>query len=126
MTLAELVEARCADQPELVPDVPKNHEGVRVSGRWLACRARRPEAKHRLYCFPHSGGSAGEFVVWVDRAVAGAWASYDLFFEPPIGSAAPNWWISDVPIERAANPSASDLGSIRLPDAARLRARGEG
>jgi hypothetical protein len=66
---------------------------------------------------------AGEFVVWVDPSFAGAWASYDLFFEPPIGSAAPNWWISDVAIERVADPSTADLGTIRLPEAARLHAR---
>ncbi|HEX4101796.1 MAG: alpha/beta fold hydrolase [Pseudonocardiaceae bacterium] len=34
---------------------------------WLVCRLRRPEAAVRLYCFPHSGGSPGEFVRWTDR-----------------------------------------------------------
>jgi surfactin synthase thioesterase subunit len=34
--------------------------------RWLLCRTRRPAAM-RLYCFPHSGGSAGEYVRWTDR-----------------------------------------------------------
>jgi surfactin synthase thioesterase subunit len=34
--------------------------------RWLSCRERRPEAAIRLYCFPHSGGSVGEFVRWAD------------------------------------------------------------
>ncbi|RKG66880.1 thioesterase [Corallococcus sp. CA054B] len=33
---------------------------------WLACRIRRPEASVRLYCFPHSGGSVGEYVRWAD------------------------------------------------------------
>ncbi len=33
---------------------------------WLACRLRRPEASVRLYCFPHSGGSVGEYVRWAD------------------------------------------------------------
>jgi surfactin synthase thioesterase subunit len=33
---------------------------------WLACRLRRPEAPVRLFCFPHSGGSAGEYVRWAD------------------------------------------------------------
>lgn len=37
-----------------------------MSDRWLACRERRPAAAYRLYCFPHSGGSAGEFVRWAD------------------------------------------------------------
>src|SRR3954465_6469177 len=31
---------------------------------WLLCRKRRPEAGLRLYCFPHSGGSAGEYLRW--------------------------------------------------------------
>ncbi|MDH6133739.1 surfactin synthase thioesterase subunit [Kitasatospora sp. MAA4] len=34
--------------------------------RWLVTRRRRPEAAVRLYCFAHSGGSAGEFVRWGD------------------------------------------------------------
>ncbi len=33
---------------------------------WLACRLRRPEAPVRLFCFPHSGGSVGEYVRWAD------------------------------------------------------------
>lgn len=34
---------------------------------WLVCRLRRPDAAVRLYCFPHSGGSPGEFIRWSDR-----------------------------------------------------------
>ena len=34
---------------------------------WLVCRLRRPDAAVRLYCFPHSGGSPGEFVRWDTR-----------------------------------------------------------
>jgi surfactin synthase thioesterase subunit len=39
-----------------------------MTGRspWLLCRLRRPDAASRLYCFPHSGGSAGEFLGWSD------------------------------------------------------------
>jgi surfactin synthase thioesterase subunit len=37
------------------------------AGRWFACRERRPGASVRLYCFPHSGGSAGEYLRWADR-----------------------------------------------------------
>ncbi|MFE1773040.1 thioesterase II family protein [Streptomyces sp. NPDC059008] len=33
---------------------------------WLVCRQRRPEAYLRLYCFPPSGGSPGEYVRWAD------------------------------------------------------------
>ena len=33
---------------------------------WLLCRRRRPGAPLRLYCFPHSGGSAGEYLRWSD------------------------------------------------------------
>lgn len=36
------------------------------SGRWLLNRARRPAAAFRLYCFPHSGGSPGEYMKWSD------------------------------------------------------------
>lgn len=35
--------------------------------RWLVCRQRRPTAVGRLYCFPHAGGSPGEYVRWSDR-----------------------------------------------------------
>src|SRR5205823_943244 len=38
----------------------------RVGTPWLVCRQRRPEAAMRLYCLPHSGGSAGEYVRWSD------------------------------------------------------------
>jgi surfactin synthase thioesterase subunit len=31
---------------------------------WLSCRSRRPDATHRLYCFPFAGSSAGDFVRW--------------------------------------------------------------
>ncbi|WP_113700762.1 thioesterase II family protein [Nonomuraea lactucae] len=31
---------------------------------WLLCRLRRPGARLRMYCFPHSGGSAGEYLRW--------------------------------------------------------------
>lgn len=34
--------------------------------RWLLRRHRRPEAPLRLYAFPHSGGSAGEYLRWSD------------------------------------------------------------
>lgn len=34
---------------------------------WLACRRRRADAGFRLYCFPHSGGSTGEYVRWADE-----------------------------------------------------------
>jgi len=34
--------------------------------RWLLRRHKRPEAPVRLYFFPHSGGSAGEYLRWSD------------------------------------------------------------
>ncbi|HVK26498.1 MAG TPA: alpha/beta fold hydrolase [Actinokineospora sp.] len=37
-----------------------------MTGPWLLSRARRPDAAVRLYCLPHSGGSAGEFLHWAD------------------------------------------------------------
>ncbi|ARF81389.1 thioesterase II family protein [Kitasatospora aureofaciens] len=38
--------------------------------RWLMCRQRRAGAALRLYCFPHSGGSPGEYQRWADRLPA--------------------------------------------------------
>jgi surfactin synthase thioesterase subunit len=35
--------------------------------RWLVRREARPDAGVRLYCFPHSGGSPGEYVRWSDE-----------------------------------------------------------
>lgn len=35
--------------------------------RWALCRTRKPGARLRLYCFPHSGGSAGEYLRWSDE-----------------------------------------------------------
>jgi medium-chain acyl-[acyl-carrier-protein] hydrolase len=35
-----------------------------MTGTWTVCRERRPAATHRLYCFPHAGGSAAEYVRW--------------------------------------------------------------
>lgn len=34
---------------------------------WLVCRRRQPAARLRLYCFPHTGGSPGEYVRWADE-----------------------------------------------------------
>jgi acyl transferase domain-containing protein len=65
--LAALVDAKHVDQLEEQYREPEHPEPDRVSARWLACRVRRPDAKFRLYCFPHSGGSAGEFVRWADQ-----------------------------------------------------------
>ncbi|HEX6359943.1 thioesterase II family protein [Actinophytocola sp.] len=35
--------------------------------RWLLCRRRVPDAALRLYCFPHSGASPGEYLRWSDQ-----------------------------------------------------------
>jgi len=35
--------------------------------RVLLCRQRRAAVQLRLYCFPHSGGSPGEYLRWADR-----------------------------------------------------------
>lgn len=34
--------------------------------RWLLRRRPRPHAALRMYCFPHSGGSPGEYLPWAD------------------------------------------------------------
>ena len=33
---------------------------------WLVRREKRPDALLRMYCFPHSGGSPGEYLRWGD------------------------------------------------------------
>lgn len=38
-----------------------------ASSRWFACRELRADAALRLYCFTHSGGSAGEYLRWSDH-----------------------------------------------------------
>jgi phthiocerol/phenolphthiocerol synthesis type-I polyketide synthase E len=42
------------------------HDAAPGRQRWLSCRVRRPDAALRLYCFPHSGGAAGEYMRWAD------------------------------------------------------------
>ncbi|GAB3838660.1 type I polyketide synthase [Kribbella italica] len=34
--------------------------------QWTLRRRERPQAPLRMYCFPHSGGSAGEYLTWTD------------------------------------------------------------
>lgn len=34
--------------------------------QWIVRRRRRPDALASLYCFPHAGGSPGEYVRWSD------------------------------------------------------------
>ncbi|XYH92806.1 type I polyketide synthase [Sorangium sp. So ce1128] len=68
--LAELVAERqrpaaAAEPPARAQEVSAP-EGSRAS-RWLGCRRRRPGAAFRLYCFPHSGGAAGEYLHWGDH-----------------------------------------------------------
>ncbi len=65
----------------------------------------------------------GEFVVWVDPAVADTWGDYDLFFETPANSPSPNWSLRGVALPRVANPGTITLDTIVIPDAARLHAK---
>ncbi|WP_158277745.1 thioesterase II family protein [Pseudosporangium ferrugineum] len=37
-----------------------------MTRRWLLCREPRPDAGIRLYIFPHSGSSPGEYIRWSD------------------------------------------------------------
>jgi surfactin synthase thioesterase subunit len=34
---------------------------------WLVRRSRRPDASHRIYCFPFAGGSPGAYLQWEQR-----------------------------------------------------------
>lgn len=66
---------------------------------------------------------SGEFRVWVDPAVASAWGHYDLFFETPEGSRAPNWAIPDYEIPRDPTLTTISLGTVTIPDAAYLHGK---
>ena len=67
--------------------------------------------------------TAGEFALWVDPAVASAWGHYDLFFETPEGSRAPNWSVPDYEIPRDPELTDLSLGTVALPDAAYLHGK---
>jgi hypothetical protein len=62
----------------------------------------------------------GEFVLWLDPAVAETWGHYDLFFETPDKSPAPNWVIPDFEIPRIPGQMTISLGTVTIPDAAHL------
>lgn len=66
---------------------------------------------------------SGDFNVWVDPALADAWGGYDVTFETPKGSASPNWVIPDVEIPRMASQTSIQLGEVKIPDAAHVRAK---
>lgn len=38
-----------------------------MTAPWTVCRAKSTDATFHLYCFPHSGGSPGEYVRWTDQ-----------------------------------------------------------
>jgi hypothetical protein len=63
----------------------------------------------------------GDFVVWVDRQLAGAPAAYDLEFSPPPGSSAPRWSEHNVDTEDVSNLGVVDLDTITLPAASYAR-----
>jgi hypothetical protein len=65
----------------------------------------------------------GKFVIWLDPSVAGTWGHYDLFFETPEGSSAPNWLITDFEIPRIPGQMTIDLEAVTIPDAAFLHAK---
>nr|WP_052479230.1 type I polyketide synthase [Kibdelosporangium sp. MJ126-NF4]CEL23082.1 Malonyl CoA-acyl carrier protein transacylase [Kibdelosporangium sp. MJ126-NF4]CTQ90219.1 Malonyl CoA-acyl carrier protein transacylase (EC 2.3.1.39) [Kibdelosporangium sp. MJ126-NF4] len=47
-------------------DDPSGPAETARSPHWLLRRLRRPDAPLRMYCFPHSGGSPGEYLAWAD------------------------------------------------------------
>jgi hypothetical protein len=59
----------------------------------------------------------GEFIVWIDPAVASTWGHYDLLFETPSKSPAPNWVVADVEIPRVPGQMTISVGTVTLPDA---------
>jgi hypothetical protein len=66
---------------------------------------------------------AGDFVVYVDLLVDGAWGSYDFAFEPAAGSSAPNWLVPHVDLPRESNRTEFDLGSLTSPATANIHGR---
>ncbi len=66
---------------------------------------------------------SGEFILWVDPAVADIWGNYDLFFETPSSSPAPNWLVPDYALPRVPNPGTITLATIVIPDGARIHAK---
>lgn len=60
----------------------------------------------------------GNFVIWLDPSVSSTWGHYDLFFETPDSSSAPNWLISDFEIPRIPGQMTIDLENVTIPDAA--------
>ncbi|MBQ1075645.1 MbtH family NRPS accessory protein [Micromonospora sp. C31] len=58
--LRELRSSTSVARHAAVPHRPRS------TSAWLVGRMARPEAPVRLYCFPHSGGSAGEYVRLLD------------------------------------------------------------
>jgi hypothetical protein len=67
--------------------------------------------------------ASGKFVLWLDPSVASTWGHYDLFFETPDTSSAPNWLIPDFEIPRIPGQMTIDLENVTIPDAAFLRAK---
>jgi hypothetical protein len=65
----------------------------------------------------------GKFVIWLDPSVATTWGHYDLFFETPESSSAPNWLIPDFEIPRIPGQMSIDLEELTIPDAAFLHAK---
>jgi len=64
----------------------------------------------------------GEFVVWVDAAVAQVAGSYDLSIEPPATAQAPTYVKAEVDARSGAG-DAVQVGEITLPDAAFVHGR---
>lgn len=66
---------------------------------------------------------SGDFVVWVDPAIADVWGHYDLFFESPAGSSVPNWTVTDIEIPRVSGQTTVSLDTVTLPAAARVHGK---
>jgi hypothetical protein len=64
----------------------------------------------------------GDFVVWVDAAVAQVWGNYDLSIEPPATAQAPTYVKAGVDA-RSGGGDAVQVGEIALPDAAFVHGR---
>jgi hypothetical protein len=66
---------------------------------------------------------AGDFVVFVDPLITGAWGSYDFAFEPATSSTSPNWVVPQIDVPREPMRTDFDLGVVRSPSAAFIHGR---
>lgn len=64
---------------------------------------------------------SGNFVMWLDPALAGESAVYDFEIVPPAGAGAPRWSKADVMLDAGAPYTTHKIGVVQLPPASYAR-----